>query len=163
MPTKSLIAELYIQLGLLEELLAVAQQETGSLSDIDLDRMAEINTRKADVSARIEAHVDPLRQAIVAAAGREGLQPGSPLGDVAAILARKGHPEVSRLHGELHEISQRIRQTLEINREVAERFAASVTSSLEMITRLINQSSMYGSGGGYQQRPVGSVIINREA
>lgn len=163
METKTLTAELLVQLGLLKELLALAEQETGTLSDIHLEAMAEINIRKADVSERIEAHVDPLRRAIAAVAAREGLTSGSTLGAVAASLTRKGNREVSRLHEELNDVAQRIQRTLDTNREIAERFAASVSSSLELLTRVINQSSIYGSGGGYQQRPVASVMINREA
>lgn len=163
MEKKTLTTQLLVQLGLLKELLILTEQETSELSDIHLDAMAEINTRKADVAARIEAHADPLRSAIAAVAAREGLPAGSSLGEVADSLTRKGNKEVSRLYEELHQVSQRIRQVLEINREVAERFTASVSSSLELLTRLVNQSSIYGSGGGYQQRPAGSVMINREA
>ncbi len=80
-----------------------------------------------------------------------------------AAYKQKGKKDVSRLHEELNRVAGRIRQLISINREIAERFAASVTSSLELLTRVINQSNIYGASGGYQQRPAGAVMINREA
>ena len=49
------------------------------------------------------------------------------------------------------------------SREIAEKFAASLGNSLEFVSRIINQTSTYGASGSYQQRPAGSVLINREA
>ncbi len=49
-----------------------------------------------------------------------------------------------------------------MNLEVAQRFSSTVTLSLDLMTRLVNQSNMYGTGG-YQQRQTGAVIINMEA
>lgn len=163
MAMHTLTAALEAQLHLLEEFLSLLNRETRELSDIHLDAMAEINSRKEDIAARIETHSALLRKEINEAAVREGLTAKATLGELAGICKQKGNRDISRLHQELNRVAERVRQAISINREIAERFAASVAGSLELLTRVINQSSIYGASGGYQQRPAGSVMINREA
>lgn len=163
MTIHNLIAELEEQLHLLEEFLRLLNRETGELSDIHLDAMAEINIQKENIAARIETHSAVLRKEIEEAASHEGLTSKTTLGELADVCKQKGNMEVSRLHQELNGVADRVRQTISINSEIAERFAASLASSLELLTRVINQSNIYGSSGGYQQRATGSVMINREA
>jgi flagellar biosynthesis/type III secretory pathway chaperone len=163
MAMHTLTAALESQLRLLEEFLSLLNRETRELSDIHLDAMAEINGLKEDIAARIETHSALLRKEIKEAAAREGLASKATLGELAGICKQKGNRDVSRLHQELNRVAERIRQAISINREIAERFSASVAGSLELLTRVINQSSIYGASGGYQQRPAGSVMINREA
>jgi flagellar biosynthesis/type III secretory pathway chaperone len=163
MAMNTLTAALEEQLHMLEEFLSLLSRETHELSDIHLDAMAEINIQKEQIAARIETHSALLRKEIEEAASREGLSPKATLGELADIYKQKGKKDVSRLHQELRLVADRVRQTISINGEIAERFAASVASSLELLTRVINQSNIYGASGGYQQRPTGSVMINREA
>lgn len=163
MATHTLITVLKTQLQLMEEFFALLSRETRELSDIHLDAMAEINSQKESFAARIETHSALLRKELEEAASREGLPPTARLGELAEAYKRKGKTEVSHLHGELNHVADRIRQAISINREIAERFAASVAGSLQLLTRVINQSNIYGATGGYQQRPTGSVMINREA
>ena len=163
MAIQTLIAALETQLHLLEEFFNLLSRETRELSDVHLDAMAEINGQKERIAARIEIHSALLRKEIDEAASREGLSPKATLGELADTCKLKGKKDVSRLHEELNRVADRIRQAISINSEIAERFAASVASSLELLTRVINQSNIYGSSGGYQQRPTGSVMINREA
>lgn len=163
MATHKLTAALETQLHLLEEFLALLNRETGELSDIHLDAMAEINTQKENIAARIETHSAVLRKEIEEAASREGLDPKATLGELAVRCKQKGNKEVYRLHQELNRVAGLVKQAISINSEIAKRFAASIASSLELLTRVMNQSSIYGSSGGYQQRAVGSVMINREA
>lgn len=163
MAIHTLIAALEAQLLLLEEFFNLLSRETRELSDIRMDAMAEINGLKESVAARIETHSALLRKEIEEASSREGLSPKAALGELADTCKLKGKKDVSRLHLELNRVADRIRQTISINSEIAERFAASVASSLELLTHVINQSNIYGSSGGYQQRPTGSVMINREA
>lgn len=151
------------QLVLLQELLTLLERETGELGDIRLEAMMEINRRKEELSERIEAQASQLRGAIAESVATEGLPAGTSLGALADKLKQKGNREIPQLHGELNRVVERIRQALAINREIAERFANSVSTSLGLLTRLINQSSMYGASGGYQQRSTGAVMINREA
>jgi flagellar biosynthesis/type III secretory pathway chaperone len=163
MATQTLIAALVAQLNLLEEFCSLLNRETRELSDIHLEAMAEINGLKENVVARIEAHSVVLRKEIEESATSEGLSSKTTLGDLAIVCNKKGNKDVSRLHGELNKTADRIRQLISINREIAERFAASVTSSLNLLTRVINQTSMYGASGVYQQRLASAVMINREA
>jgi len=125
--------------------------------------MAEINTQKEEISSRIADHAEILRNTVKEAIFREGLSPNATLGELAYAIQKKGNREIARLYAELNAIADRVREVLAFNREIAERFAASVTSSLELITRLIKQSNTYGASGGYQQQPTSSVMINREA
>jgi flagellar biosynthesis/type III secretory pathway chaperone len=163
MAMNTLTVALEEQLHMLEEFLSLLIRETHELSDIHLDAMAEINIQKEQIAARIETHSALLRKEIEEAASREGLTPKVTLGELADIYKQKGKKDVSQLHQELKLVADRVRQTISINGEIAERFAASVASSLELLTRVINQSNIYGASGGYQQRPTGSVMINREA
>ena len=158
-----LTAALETQLRLLEDFFNLLSRETRELSDIQLDAMAEINGLKESIAARIETHSALLRKEIDEAAAHEGLSSKATLGELADRCKQKGDTDVSRLHLELGMVADHIRQAISINREIAERFAASVTSSLELLTRVINQSNTYGASGGYQQRPTGAVLINREA
>jgi flagellar biosynthesis/type III secretory pathway chaperone len=151
------------QLNLLEELKNLLKRETNELSEIHLDAMAEINGQKEDLSSRIAAHAETLRNAIQEVAAREGLSTKASLGELAVRLQQNGNRDIVRLHAELNVAAGQIKELLVLNREVAERFAASVTGSLELVTRIINQTSTYGASGSYQQRPAGSMLINREA
>lgn len=162
MARQALTVVLETQLCLLEEFQNLLNRETRELSDIHMDAMAEINIQKEGLAARIEAQSPVLRKAIEDAAVNEGLSSTVTLGELAVLYKQKGKEDVSRLHEELNKVAERIRQAININREIAERFAASVSSSLELLTRVINQTTTYGASGGYQQRPSGSVMINRE-
>ncbi len=163
MAIQALITVLESQLHLLEEFLDLLSRETGELSAIHLDAMAEINRQKESIAARIETNSAVLRKEMEAAASREGLSSKAMLGELAAAYTKKGMKDVSRLHAEINSVADRIKQLISLNREIAERFAASVTSSLEFLTRILKQSTTYGATGGYQQRSAGAVIINREA
>lgn len=163
METTPLSIALDTQLHLLEEFLALLTRETRELSDIHLEAMAEINGQKESIAARIETHSAVLRKEIEEAAISAGLSAKSTLGELAAACKQKGDKNVSRLHEELNRTADRVGQAISLNREIAERFAASVTSSLELLARVINQSNTYGASGGYQQRQTGAVLINREA
>lgn len=157
---KSVLAE---QLRLLESLLAVLNKETDELAEIHLDAIIEINRQKEELTTSIDEYTSALRKAIREAISGEGLPVNTTLGELAAKLNAKGNREIPRLHEELNRTAAQIQQMAAVNRDIAERFAASVSSSLTLLTRLINQSNTYGASGGYQQQSVGSVIVNREA
>lgn len=70
---------------------------------------------------------------------------------------------MARFHAELNATADQIKELLNLNRDIAARFAASVGNTLDFLTRIINQTSTYGSSGSYQQRPSGAMLINREA
>lgn len=151
------------QLKLLEELLALLERETRELTGINLEAMAEINGLKEEATLRIEAHADSLRLAIGEAAVAMGLAPDSPLGELAAMLRKRGNKEVPRLHQELTRSAKRLRRTAKMNSEIAERFVTTVGQSLSFLLRLVNRSTVYGESGGYRQRQVGAVMISMEA
>ena len=162
MAIDTLIAALETQLQLFEELITLLNRETRELSDIHLEAMAEINIQKEKLAARIETYTAVLWKEIRETSSREGLSSKTALGELADTLRQTGNKEVSRLHKELNRVADRIRQTTVVNREIAERFAASVSSSLELLSRVINQSSTYGASGGYRPRTTAAVMINRE-
>jgi flagellar biosynthesis/type III secretory pathway chaperone len=160
---KNLITALAEQLKLLEELRGVLKRETNELSEVHLEAMAEINLQKEDISARIEVQSAALRSAIEDVATREGLSSRAALGELATVLVKKGHRDVARFHAELNATADQIKELLELNRDIATHFSTSIGSTLEFITRIINQTSTYGASGSYQQRPSSAVLINREA
>lgn len=163
MTIHKLITVLEVQLHLLEELFNLLSRETREMSDIHIDAMSEINSKKEGVAARIEAHSAVLRKVMEEAISREGLSSKATLGELADNCKRKGVNEVSRLHEELNRVADRVKHTISINSEIAERFAASISSSLKLLTLVINQANTYGASGGYQHRPAGAVLVNREA
>lgn len=163
MTTTKLSDTLTVQLRLLEELLALLERETRELADIRLDAMAEINGLKEDVTKRIEEHTVPLRHVIGEVAASMGLPKDCPLGELAAHLGKQKNSEIPRLHRELNRVADRVQQVAMMNREIAERFVSTVNNSLGFLTRILNQSTVYGASGAYQQRQAGAVMINREA
>lgn len=160
---KELDVALAHQLQLQEELHALLKRETQELSAVHVDAMAEINILKNNLSERIAEHGPILKQAIQEIAAREGLSPGATLGDLNVKLSKKGNRDIARLYAELNVTADQIKELLSLNYEIAERFAASIGNSLELIARIINQNSTYGASGSYQQRPSSAVLINREA
>lgn len=160
---KKLTTALSDQLKLLEELLALLEQETSSLAEINLDAMAGINGLKEGVVARIEEHTTPLRETLAEVAAGLGLPPHATLGEISVVLANQGNGEIRGLHQELNRVAARVRQVASVNRDIAERFVSTVSSSLNFLVRILNQSSVYGASGGYQPRQSGAVMVNRKA
>jgi len=160
---KNLVAALEEQLGLMKELHDLLKKETDQLADVKVAAMTETNARKEELSSRMYAHSAVLRTALQAGVLAEGLSPNATLGELVVIANRKGDRDIARLHSELNDLSGQVKDLLALNREIAEKFASSLGSSLEFISRIINQTSTYGASGSYQQRSAGSVLINREA
>lgn len=158
----TLIDALEVQLQLLEEFFNLLNSETVELAAVHLDAMSEINVRKESMASRMDAHSTLLRKELTTAAVREGLPSKATLGELAEVYKRKGKAEIPRLHKELNRCADKVREVAAVNRDIAERFAESVATSLTLLTRLVNQSNVYGMGGYTQQR-VGAVMINREA
>jgi flagellar biosynthesis/type III secretory pathway chaperone len=163
MELKKMIEELTVQTGLLNELLQVLERETAEMGDVNINAMNLSNKAKEELTARIAKQTPCLQQAISAQAAREGLPGSASLGAVAAHIAKRGNLDPLARQQQIHRTAERVQQVAALNREIAERFASSITTSLTLITRLVNQSNVYGATGGYQQRPTGAVMINREA
>lgn len=163
MKIKMLSEALSVQQKVLEELLDLLERETRDLADVNIEAMVEINSQKEEVGARIQVHTALLRQMIGEAAVGLGLPGDSPLGELAARLGQQGNKEILLQHEQLNKVAEQVQQVAAMNHEIAERFAATLNQSLNFLTRIINQSSVYGASGGYQQRPTGAVMINMEA
>lgn len=155
--------EISVQAELLNQLLQVLERETAEMGDVNINAMNLSNQTKEELTARIKEHTPYLQQAISAQAVREGLPGSATLGTVAEHIAKKGNRELLAKQRQIRGTAERIQQVAALNREIAERFASSITTSLSLITRLVNQSNVYGASGGYQQRPVDAVMVNREA
>jgi len=163
MSIKRLITVLETQLKLLEEFHTLLSRETGELIDINLDAMNEINSRKESMAADIETNSTQLGNLIDETASAEGFPPKTTLRELAKLYNLRGNMEITRLHEELARVADHVREAISINYEIAGRFAASISSSLDLLSRVINRSNTYGASGGYQQRSTGAVMINREA
>ena len=162
MKLKKLIEEINVQTGILNELLQVLERETAEMGDVNITAMNLSNETKEELIARIAEHTPQLQQAVSELAVNNGLPESATLGIVAQHVAKRGARELLTKQKEIQRTAERVQQVAVLNREIAERFAASVATSLNLITRLINQSNVYGASGGYQQRPTGAVMINRE-
>ena len=158
-----MLEEITVQTELLNQLLQVLERETAEMGDVNIDAMNLSNQTKEELTARIAEHTPCLQKAISAQAVREGLPGSASLGTVATHIAKKGNRELLAKQKQIHRTAERVQQVAALNREIAERFASSITTSLTLITRLVNQSNVYGASGGYQQQSAGAVMINREA
>ncbi|MHB8057146.1 MAG: flagellar protein FlgN [Desulfuromonadaceae bacterium] len=163
MELKKMFEEIAVQTELLNQLLQVLERETAEMGDVNINAMNLSNQIKEELTARIAEHTPCLQKAISAQAVREGLPGSVTLGTLAAHIAKRGNRELLVRQQQIQSTSERIQQVAALNREIAERFASSITTSLSLITRLVNQSNVYGASGGYQQRPVDAVMVNREA
>ena len=163
MTIKRLSEALSGQQKVLEELLDLLKRETDELADVNIEAMAEINSKKEELGARIQTHTAVLRQVIAETTNSLGLPSDLPFGELAAKLGRQGNKEIILQHEQLNAVAEQVRQVAAMNQEIAGRFADALNQSLNFLTRIINQSSVYGASGGYQQRTPGAVIINMEA
>lgn len=163
MELKQLLDTVAVQSGLLDELLTVLERETVEMGDINISGMSGSNQAKEELLNRIARHSQIMQQAISGLAVRDGLAVTTSLKGIAEHLAKKGIEELFLKQQQLAKTTDRIQQVAVLNREIAERFSSTITTSLTLITRLINQSNVYGASGGYQQSQTGAVMINREA
>lgn len=163
MEMKKLMEVIAVESGLLNELLQVLKRETAEMTDVDVAAMNLSNLAKDELIARINSHASLFQKALNRVAAVEGIASPVTLGTLVDHLVKRGNSDLLTHHQQMCATVEEIRQIAVLNRDIAERFAASVTSSLTLITRLINQSNVYGASGSYQQRPASAVMINREA
>lgn len=163
MDLKKLTEAASIQTELLHDLLAVFERETVEMGDVNVAAMADSNIAKEDLLKKISEHAPVLKQAISDVAVREGLGANTSLGALAEVLWKKGNRDVLATQQQIKSVAEKVQQAAGLNREIAERFNSTVTTTLTLITRLVNQSNVYGASGGYQPSRTGAVIINMEA
>lgn len=163
MNSKSLTDILNIQQGLLQELCSVLEHEAADMAKIQLSAMAEANRRKEELTTRIDATTPVLKKAMAVVAGEWGMKPSAPLSAIADEAEKRGSVSLARLCRSVKEGAQRVKALAGSNHDTAQRFIASVSNSLALITNVVNQSNVYGASGGYQQRKGGAVMINMEA
>ncbi|HIJ80673.1 MAG TPA: hypothetical protein HPP76_03075 [Desulfuromonadales bacterium] len=148
---------------LLSELLVVLGRETTQMSSVDTAAMSDSDRLKEELIAKINLNSTALQKAISDVAVREGLASKSMLKTIAQQMAARGNRELLVRQEKLFGLVARVRQVSDLNREIAECFADSVATSLDLISRMINQSSFYGASGSYQRRSAGAMLVNREA
>ncbi len=163
MEMKKILDAIDVQSGLIAELLKVLEQETAEMGDINIEGMAASNQAKEELVSRIALHAPVMQLAISEIAASCGLPGTASLKNIAEHLAQKGKIELFLKQQQLAGTADKVQQVASLNREIAEQFSSTVTTTLSLITRLINQSNVYGASGGYQQRQTGAVMINREA
>ncbi|MSN25021.1 MAG: hypothetical protein GJV46_04045 [Geobacter sp.] len=163
MELKKLIETAATEAGFLDDLLVLLERESVELGNIDINGMDVSNQAKELLIRKISGHSPSLQQAVSACSVREGLPSSTSLVALAEHFSKKGNKELLLIQKQMSKTADKIKQAAALNQEVAERFAAMVTTSLGLITRLVNQSNVYGASGGYQQQRTSAVMINREA
>ena len=163
MKLKLLLDMLAVQSELLEELLTVFERETVEMGDLNISGMSGSNQAKEELIGKITVNSQAIQQAISGLAVSYDLVATTSLKSIAEHLAKKGNKELLLKQQHLTKTTDRIQQVAALNLEIAERFTSTITTSLTLITRLINQSNIYGASGGYQRNSTSSVMINREA
>jgi flagellar biosynthesis/type III secretory pathway chaperone len=159
---KTLTITLEQQLKQLEELQLLLNSETNELAEVHLDALAQINRQKEELSVRIEAQAATLQRELEEINSKEGLPAKTSLGELAARFSTKGMHELSKLHAKLNHTAEQVKQALALNREIAERFSSSIGLTLDLMSRIMNQSNTYGASGGYKQSLASAVMINRK-
>ncbi len=163
MELNDLIAAAKTQAALHDELLALLERESAELSTVNIPAMTQTNQATEELLGKIAEQTPRMQQAIAAMAAREGLAPASSFGVVAEELAKRGFAEPLRLRLRLKHTADKISQVATMNHRIAERFSSTIETSLKLVSRIINQSNVYGATGGYQKSTTGAVMINREA
>jgi hypothetical protein len=163
MELKKLMTATTTQTAFVEELLALLERETAELSGVNIPAMTQTNLAEEELLKKIAEHAPVMRQTISAMAVREGFSSDTPLGVIAEHLAKKGITELLREQKRLKKTAETVRLVAVMNHGIAERFVSTIATSLKLVTRIINQSTMYGATGGYQKGQAGAVMINREA
>lgn len=163
MTRNELLDTLNVQSALLDELLTVFERETVEMGEVNVSGMADVNQAKEALINRIAELSQTMQQAVSGLAVSYGLASATSLKDIAEHLAKKGDGELLLKLQQLSGTTDKIKQVAALNMEIAERFSSTITTSLTLITRLINQSNVYGASGGYQRNNAGAVMINREA
>lgn len=163
MELKNLLDEISLQNELLKELFQILERETAEMGNVNIAAMTVSNQAKEKLIADIAERASYMPRIISELAVREGLSQSASLGTLAEQMAKRGNRELIEKQQQISSSAAKVQQAAALNREIAERFASSVTTSLNLLMRLINQSNVYGASGGYQQRPAGAVMINREA
>jgi len=157
---KKLAEAISTESSLMEKLKNLLEREMHALSGIKIESLDSINSEKEALLAEMLIAAASLRSSVDELAGKHALPASSAFDD---IVKASGVPELSRLREILNAITEKTRNQAELNREIAERFAETASSTLNILTGLINQTNLYGANGGYQQRQTGSIMINREA
>lgn len=163
MKLNELLDTLAVQSALLDELLAVFERETVEMGEVNVSGMADVNQAKETLINKIAEISQSVQQAVSGLAVSYGLASATSLKDIAGHLAQKGDGQLLLKLQRLSGTTDKIKQAAALNMEIAERFSSTITTSLTLITRLINQSNVYGATGGYQRNNAGAVMINREA
>lgn len=163
MDSATLIETITEHTALLKELYVILERETADMASINLGAMNQSNQSKESLITHISKHAQQLQQHISKIAQQEGLASSATLGTVADHVAKKGNKNLQAAQKKLRAAAEQVQQAATLNSGIAERFVATTTESLTLISRMINQSNVYGASGGYQHRHTGAVIINREA
>lgn len=163
MEFKRLLDAVNVQSGLLDQLLAALERETSEMGDININGMSVSNQVKEELIKKIAEQAPIMQQALSGLAVHHGLASTTSLKGIAEHLAKNGNGELLLKQHHLAKSADRIQQVAALNREIADRFSSTIATSLNLITRLINQSNVYGATGGYQKHQAGAVMINREA
>jgi flagellar biosynthesis/type III secretory pathway chaperone len=151
------------QTSLLTELLQVLESETADMGNLDMVAMNVSNQTKEALIAKISSHSQMLQLLITQTARREALPESATLEVIATHVAKTGNRKLVELQKRLRSSAEQVQQIAALNKGIAERFVTTAADSLTLISRMLNQSSVYGASGGYQTRHAGAVIINREA
>lgn len=160
-----------ILIGLLDEELAVCNElkqlmlaEQQALITLDTVKMEELNSRKEKMVLRQRKTAESLKEAMGRTAHQAGLAATCSLSDLVRKLPPEAGKRAKVLQNELLKTGTEVSDLARQNKEMLERFLATVNTSLSFITKVLNSSNFYGAGGTYlNNERTGAMIVNREA
>lgn len=152
------------QMDVCNELRRLMHDEQQAIIALDTARMEELNSLKEQAVLRQRRSADILKNAMAQLARQTGLDTKSSLSDLIGKLPVEAAKKLTPLQRELQQTGAAVAELAQQNKEVLERFLGTVNNSLGFITRVLNSSNFYGSGGTYlNNERTGAMIVNREA
>ena len=161
---QALINALTEQMEVCNELRQLMLDEQQAIAVLDNARMEQLNNLKEDGVIRQRRAVDGMRNAMERLAGQVGLDVSATLSEIVRKLPGEVQGKLAPLQQELQKTGVAVRDLASQNKEMLERFLITVNDSLGFITRVLNSSNFYGSGGTYLNNVrTEAMIVNREA
>lgn len=152
-----------IQVKLMGELLALLEQETSELLDINLDAMSEINAQKEIKTARINEYTPPFREIVSEIATSYGLPANASLMDVVSQLGKRGYTEIPRMYQDLNSLAKQVKLVTSLNQDIAERSVSMIKNALFILAQILDQSSTYNASGSYYSWKIDAILVNHDA
>lgn len=161
MATPSILDLLERKEALYTELLAIVEEESRTLSSIDLGRLWSFTEEKSRLTSEIECHREAL---LLMASARLGLTQGRAPMHLRELprLFSEHEPMVTRSVETIIFLKSKIRKIAESSVSFVENYLETIEEVIRMLTSSTSKTKIYGMDR-HLMEPQGSVLIRGEA